>query len=204
MGTDIHPIVQVEHGTQWRTVTLPADVHRALRTRNYDAFAILGNVRNGSGFAGIDTGDEFEPISDGRGIPDDVGVEKDEDDYYLFGDHSYSWVTLAELLDYEWATGVIHRGTVPVNVYHAWSQYRDGPPWQYSGGVFGAGIETLNEIEYDTMATKPDVPDDKLYIRASWIERASLSAGSLYSVVMPYLKTLGPPDRVRVVFGFDS
>jgi hypothetical protein len=40
--------------------------------RNYDLFAILADVRNGRGFAGVVTGTGFDPISNPRGLPRDV------------------------------------------------------------------------------------------------------------------------------------
>jgi len=43
--------------------------------RNYNAFAILADVRNGYGFAGCDTGDGFVPISTPKGFPDDMCEE---------------------------------------------------------------------------------------------------------------------------------
>ena len=43
-----------------------------LHDRNYNVFSILANVRNGYGFAGVRTGSGFDPISDGRGLPDDL------------------------------------------------------------------------------------------------------------------------------------
>lgn len=44
-------------------------------SRNYDVFGILADVRNGSGFAGIDTGDGFVPIDSPRGLPSDLSPE---------------------------------------------------------------------------------------------------------------------------------
>lgn len=41
-------------------------------SRNYDWFSILANVRNGSGFAGIKTGNGFDVIAEPRGLPDDI------------------------------------------------------------------------------------------------------------------------------------
>lgn len=49
--------------------------YQYLYSRNYDVFAILGNVRNGSGFAGTRTSSGFEPISDQRGLPYDLSQE---------------------------------------------------------------------------------------------------------------------------------
>ena len=40
--------------------------------RSYNLFSILADVRNGVGFAGCDTGDRLVPISDPRGLPENV------------------------------------------------------------------------------------------------------------------------------------
>ncbi len=50
-------------------------IQRHYDDRHYDVFAMLANVRNGFGFAGVDTGDGFEPLSDGRGLPADLSSE---------------------------------------------------------------------------------------------------------------------------------
>ena len=38
--------------------------------RNYKLFSFLADVRNGYGFAGVDTGNRIEPIADPRGNPE--------------------------------------------------------------------------------------------------------------------------------------
>ena len=43
-----------------------------LHDRHYDVFAILADVRNGYGFAGVRTGSGFDPIAPGRGLPSDL------------------------------------------------------------------------------------------------------------------------------------
>lgn len=80
-------------------------------SRSYDAFAILANVRNDV------HGYHMIPISDARGFPDDIveaarvlndqdtfGRSRDDDydcvDGVWMGDHSYSWLTLRELVMY--------------------------------------------------------------------------------------------------------
>lgn len=110
MGCDIHLFVETRnHDTgAWE---LRSDAPR-LHHRNYAVFAILANQRNGEGFT---------PISEPRGLPpdvsnalaaihaNDVAEEPDESkedadgeaygDYWV-GDHSFSWLTLAELLEW--------------------------------------------------------------------------------------------------------
>lgn len=52
--------------------------------RNYNLFAILANVRNGRGFAGVKTGDGYEPIDMPRGLPPDVSQTITKEDSCSF------------------------------------------------------------------------------------------------------------------------
>ena len=71
--------------------------------RNYNLFAILADVRNGIGFAGIDTGEGFIPISAPKGLPDDVTAEvKQWSDGWGVDGHSHSFLTLAEIFEFDW------------------------------------------------------------------------------------------------------
>lgn len=80
MGTDIHTIAQLnipdfrhpERRKQWNTVAK----NIAGEWRNYNCYAVLADVRNGAGFAGVRTGEGWEPISEPRGIPEGVMLAK--------------------------------------------------------------------------------------------------------------------------------
>src|SRR5579864_445476 len=104
MGCDIHAAIEVKKDGKWTAFKEkifkyawydPDSDYAPFREqftstpyaeRNYDTFAILANVRSGHGFAGCLTGDGFEPISDPRGLPDDVDPEtaRDSDGYQYF------------------------------------------------------------------------------------------------------------------------
>ena len=73
MGTDIHSIAQVKRDGEWVTVAVGV----AGDSRSYNTFAMLANVRNGTGFAGVRTSTGFPVIHEPRGLPDDL--ERDED-----------------------------------------------------------------------------------------------------------------------------
>ena len=99
MGTDIHIAAEIFKDGRWRLadVDLPEN-------RNYWAFAVLADVRNGYGFAGIDKGDPITPISEPRGLPDNMSTELralldrtefDDGSWFWLGAHSFSWVTLS-------------------------------------------------------------------------------------------------------------
>ena len=52
--------------------------HRDLDlSRDYNSFAVLGDVRNGLGFAGVKTGEGFNYITARRGLPDWLEIEDD-------------------------------------------------------------------------------------------------------------------------------
>src|SRR5690242_3218591 len=98
MGCDIHPYAEVLTDSGWRKadVNVPSD-------RNYWAFSVMADVRNGSGFAGCDTGKPVEPISKPRGLPADTSIADTDADfedpaYIWLGDHSHSWLLLSELM----------------------------------------------------------------------------------------------------------
>jgi len=91
MGTDIHPVVEVRVDGKWERWARATA--RLDSNRNYWSFAVLADVRNGHGFAGHYTGEPVVPIASPRGIPKDS-----PETHEWLGDHSWSYVTLTELL----------------------------------------------------------------------------------------------------------
>jgi hypothetical protein len=71
--------------------------------RNYFLFAILANVRNQDHL--------MIPISTTRGLPDDVSPKiKILSDYEGIDAHSHSWLTVKEIIDYDWDRESIYNG----------------------------------------------------------------------------------------------
>lgn len=190
MGTDIHIAVEIFKDGGWHL----ADVE-VTNDRNYRAFAVLANVRNGYGFGGFSTGDELQPISEPRGLPQDLSPELraaleddsnedmstyDSEDIWL-GDEPYSWVTLRELLDYNLDAPVIVRGFVTKEEAQ---RYRDTgvTPRSYAASVW-SNVENFERME--------------------WREPIRESAW-LVPRLIEEISGLGDPDMVRLVFGFDS
>ncbi len=105
MGCDIHTNVEVRRNGAWERVgpVFPspwadqdwadaddkADTDEPFRRRSYALFARLAGVRNYEGVT---------PVSEPRGLPDDMTTETraNADDWRHDG-HSHSWLTLAEL-----------------------------------------------------------------------------------------------------------
>jgi len=128
--------------------------------RNYDLFAILANVRNGYGFAGVPTGEGFIPIADPRGLPEDISDElvrlANSDDIWKefrdkygagwLGDHSWSWITLEELLSNDWDRYTVHRGHVEIPTWIEWKDSGDKFPKQWSGACWGGNVRVISEV----------------------------------------------------------
>lgn len=125
--------------------------------RNYDVFAVLAGVRNA---------DDHLPIAAPRGLPDDMSAElravlkseggdagaEDWEERYeknealygngSFGDHSFSHVSLAELLAYDWDRRVTISGVVNPAQYAQLAT--TGKPKSYCGGVSGPMIRFVS------------------------------------------------------------
>jgi hypothetical protein len=115
MGCDIHMYAEENYSEErWIVVEEPifADPYyspdreicrwntpytsQPYRGRNYDLFALLAGVRNYN---------KIRPISEPKGLPEDVSriIKAYSDDWDVDG-HSHSWLTLAELQAWDWAS----------------------------------------------------------------------------------------------------
>lgn len=121
--------------------------------RNYNLFAILADVRNGRGFAGVKTGEGFRPIAAPRGLPADVSATvKARSDRWGGDGHSHSWFTVAELDAYDWRQETAHYGVVSPFDYAAWK--KEGKPRTWSAGVSGPGVEMVSHEQMDAVVAK--------------------------------------------------
>lgn len=178
-------------------------------SRCYDLFGILADVRNGSGFAGCVTGTGWKSIAAGRGwpegfdastlVPDDEGVPR------YMGDHSYTWVSLEELLAFDWdGEHAQLYGVVPADEYERLKESGEAPT-SYSGGISGPGIKTYTPEDYEAakraggraLAERP-------HVRMRWIETARQATGDWPGKVLPKLHAMAAGRPLRLVLGFDS
>jgi hypothetical protein len=235
MGTDIHFYVERRTATGWascdtwepdeydddepKRLTVPYRKH-FYDGRNYDLFAMLADVRNGAGFAGVKTGDGFVPICEPRGLPDDMSPELAAE--AADGcDHTPSWLTVKELMDYDWTQTTKKTGIVSALEYEQWSRWDKGQglgPRAYSGGIWGGDIEHISEEEmarrikaiherykqYDERERAIKNELIRAYCQVEWETPYYRAAGSFLSETLPRLWRLGKPEDVRVVFWFDS
>ena len=219
MGTDIHGRIQRRY-TPTDTYT---DVGEIEDGRNYRVFAMLAGVRNGTGFAGVYTHDAIEPISEPRGLPDDLGIKgTDYSQYddesiekpkavdipyseYEFGEHSFSHVTLKEILDWPgWDKGLHRGGIVDRSEWERMEKAGEVKPREWCGDTWGNGVKIVSPTD---ARNRPD--GDFTHVRVRWEEKFSDTCPTFYKWVQ-YLEAKydylleRDPGAVRLVFGFDS
>ena len=240
MGCDIHLYVERKVEGAWKSVHdfAPdkygegvADVSyedRWYSDRNYDLFAILADVRNGHGFAGVATGEGFTPIADPKGIPADCDPQiKARSDEWGGDGHSHSHFTLAELLAYDWQQSTRKFGVVngpEMDRWSGWRRSRGLGPESYSADVMGSGISkgTESELTAALKRTSDAHPGDRkarneaiertlgrTYARITWIEAYHRAADGFWSDLMPRLTRTAfrehlSFDDIRIVFWFDN
>lgn len=204
MGTDIHGRLQTRFQNERY-----ADAGPIEDDRNYRVFAMLAGVRNGYGFAGCKTHESLVPISEPRGLPDDLGWKdrwKDiEYDACDFGDHSYSWVTLREILDWPyWDSQLVMTGVIDRAEFDRLKS-EGGDPKSWCGGHYGPGV-IVTTIQELTDGTAPEGWTDVTY---EW-QVPFRQYSQTFRLWIDYLESKyrwmleRDPESVRLVFGFDS
>lgn len=225
MGCDIHTFIEIKQNRVWELFDWrkkyedgtyedgevkynydgyfddPFYIHR-----NYNLFAVLANVRNGRGFAGIPTGSGFKPIDYPRGLPDDVTTEVEiASDRYGVDGHSHSYLTIKELLDYDWDGQVTTQyGVVEVDEYKVFKQ--NGKPNSWSGDISGGMVRKVSNEEMDNLiAGNSELLKTLTYCTTvKWTESYRDAVGPWWFKTLDKLAELGSPDDVRLVFWFDN
>jgi hypothetical protein len=234
MGCDIHFLLERRDGNdwvscdEWTTDPLPWDpdfqvpTTRFYSDRNFDMFAILANVRNGYGTAGLDTGDGFNVIAMPKGLPDDLSPEVQALAVYEIDDmgcHTPTWLTLSEILAFNWDQTTTNRGFVEGPDYAEWigAQREQGLEPVHCAGIFRDGMRVLSEDEMrnaidaikrdnevDTWAQKIKEELQDTYCHLSWELSYRVCAKNFIRYTVAHMKKLGKPEDVRCVFWFDS
>src|SRR5437879_11336654 len=151
--------------------------------RNYELFQVLAGRGHG--------GPEIKPISKYRGLPPDATAEVRQASEKVGGDaDSHSWVTLKELLDYDWDLKVTDEGLIDLSdaAVREWYEKADrlGPPPSYE------------EVGY----TKVPPPPNKQVV--TWTHPLRVDVQDFLTGVLPYLEYLAvtKPQHLRIVFWF--
>lgn len=215
MGCDIHFWVERQRPDgQWELAgeeDYDTEDHPFTIWRNYNLFSILANVRNGYGFAGVDTGEGFVPIAEPKGLPEGVCSRVRAEHARWEGDaHSTSWFTLAELQAYDWEQVTKLRGIVSAHEYAIFKE--KGAPESWCGGVSGPRIEHVSNEEMEKRIASGELSTAKperfgmeqVFTKIEWTRTYRECCRSFVEKTIPALRELGEPERVRIVFWFDN
>lgn len=201
MGTDIHGRLQRRYNPEGAYF----DAGPIEDGRSYAVFAMLAGVRNGYGFAGVKTHEPLVPISEPRGLPADNPKYEGEDAEWMWGDHSESWVTLRELLDWPgWDKDLEMTGVLDREEYERVIREGDRPRGGCGGISGGSVVQTTHEAVLAGSA-----PQAWTHVTYSW-RTPFREHVKLFRLWLDYIEAKhgwelkSDPGAVRLVFGFDS
>ena len=194
MGCDIHTYVEIrDKDGRWRAVAPDEPGRRGwawgFRSRSSFCWAMLADVRNF---------DDIRPIAEPRGLPDDVSSEIRTTAEELEG-HTHSWFTLQELLSFDYDALVTLTGTVTLAEFKEYLEL--GKPQT----ACGSGGHEISNAEMKRLALEGQSPDDPTVYctKLAWSDTYRNNCWPVLAF-MERLRREGPPERVRLVFWFDS
>lgn len=180
--------------------------------RNYRLFTVLAGVRRDS--------DSIPQIAEPRGVPEDCSPEVRR--YMENVDHTPSYVTLRELLDFDWTQEIEVTGAVgwpefvdfmvmrEVNPHHqpnSWCKWTSAPTIPEAEGV-----RRFHELDHEQrrqiragLSRYNDMAST--YVQTSWSVPLFVSCQEFLTTTMPRLWQFAKgldPANVRLVFYFDS
>lgn len=126
--------------------------------RNYELFARLADVRNGTGFGGCETGKPVTPIATPKGWPLDLSDEMYEE--FRRMEHTPTWFLLEELqTEFEKIAGEELTRVGYVTGYDYQNLKENGiKPESWSGGISGHRIVSCDEAQYEAILNKSHRP----------------------------------------------
>jgi hypothetical protein len=139
MGCDIHSIAQRKTDAGWEDLDFSP-----FESRIYGVFGFLADVRNYSA---------VPPLSPPRGLPDDF-VDSEE---RWVGDHSFSWLSIEELLAFDYDQPVEDRRVTRQEGPNFWNGAHTAEPGggemttyrEFLGRGFFEDLETLKRLKAD-------------------------------------------------------
>ena len=192
MGCDIHLYVERrEEDGSWRVVPSYDDVLTWDIGRCYFCFAVLADARNSW---------DLKPIAEPRGLPDDLSPEvkerarRDEEDA-----HTHSWLTLPEMLTFDFDQLLTFDGTVTL------AEFKEYLEFVKPGYCTGGGGREISNDDMRKLALEGQKPDDPTVYCTNirYLDSYRSSGGCVLGLCRD-LQALGDPERIRIVFWFDN
>lgn len=149
----------------------------------------------------------IHPISELRGIPNDASKEIANNHYFCFGGFT-SYVTLNEILNYNWDATISHIGRIPEKSYVHWK--RDGIlPARWDRHISGEDKKVITSFVMNGILDGSIQRDEgiKYYVAVEYAPKSYKEYCSFFcSTSLPLLINLVPQngnyEDVRVVYTF--
>jgi len=227
MGCDIHMYAEVKRCERWETVghvfdfgwnnPNQATVMLYLGSENNNAYEFnrqrtmevfdRRDYRLFTILAGVRRVEHITPISEPRGLPEDVSEWiRNESNRWGVDGHSHSWLTLEELKSYPWDEPIPEFGWVSLEEYRKYKL--TGRPTAWSDGVGGGNVVHVSNEEMDKfLVDGPPDEDKSYYTQIMWFWPSSEACRYFYRRSLPQLEKLlqwEDVDDVRTVFWFDN
>lgn len=178
--------------------------------RNYLLFGWLADVRNEMSWGTS----RVEPLSEPRGLPDDVSKSIwEESQGWGIDGHSHTYYTLREMvqaMEKHAERTVLHRGWVNGRQYLEYLE--KGSPSSWSGMVGGAGIEHVseNEMQQRLLDVRAGVAGadslNHVYTEIRWVDLVDKALTGEWKSFIGRLTPLTQDDGsdIRIVMWFDN
>jgi len=164
--------------------------------RNYQLFGALAGVRE----------DNIKPIAEPRGLPDDASPEvaAEAKDYGIDG-HTHSWLTLKEILDFDWSQIVVREGIVSRHEYQRLK--KSGRPKIWCGGT---SAKVITNAEMEAVIEDKGIGEDGFFDQYAtaikWTAPLKDYCGAFVYGAISQLKERSEAEDasdIRIVFWFD-
>jgi hypothetical protein len=186
-----------------------------VETRNYCLFAILGDVwgsHTGPPATEAETGYRPRPIAFPRGVPADRSDGYAQPLSAQYGTRfAASWLTVAELLRYDWGRTVMRCVVLTEAQFILWNSL--GRPAELSKvlplsethhdtGTSGGTIVEAATMNAIMAGREPRTPGASYHVRVEMLRTYRDCVPEFMTETLPRLIALGNPERTRIVFYF--
>jgi len=235
MGCDIHIMAEVKENGEWRKNTDPLFknpfystnkkrmsfqedeyIEEPSSARRYDWFAILADIRNGYGFAGVSTGSGFDVISECNGVPHDACEEWQQYvSEWQHDMHSESYLDISDFDKFNFEQVTMKSGVISLSDYKKVRGTGDSPS-TWSGGIHGGNTATVDEHTADRILTGENIivsvgdvtkasDECDIHVQYNWtVLYREWFSDNIEDTVEPLRKLAEKYDDARIVFGFDN
>lgn len=230
MGRDIHIFVEHFREPNYASIVATGNRHSrwfyvpgvTYKERNHKLFCMLTDTSNcpwdssSVDHDGVQKCYGYMPIETPRGIPQDVSESVKNMIKYESDEHSHSYFTLKELLEYRGFAQPLKEkttGCLPLELYLKWRDqgFVGNPPEDTTTDWDSIESGDIEIWQYESCYLDDEIIKDfktcsiPVYIHFEWAEPYTSLVGSFWSEFVPQLKTIdSDPNNVRIVFYLDN